>query len=127
MTPPAHMNSVEACPEPLTMDMACGAVAVIACKNDFGARGGIVDRAGVDYSMIQNAVGPKIATWAKNYSASPIRLRHTNRRRHYGIVIIHDSSPAAGGWRAGCPNRRWRSARRLQVWHRGVPWRALRG
>lgn len=45
-------------PEPITIDTARTAVIVVDMQNDFGTRGGMFDRAGLDISMIQKAVGP---------------------------------------------------------------------
>jgi len=50
--------TVDARPQPLSIDLAKAAVIVIDMQNDFGAKGGIFDRAGIDISMIQSAVGP---------------------------------------------------------------------
>src|SRR4029453_7292683 len=38
--------------------MAKTAVLVVDMQNDFGTKGGMFDRAGIDLSMIQRAVGP---------------------------------------------------------------------
>jgi Isochorismatase family len=43
---------------PIRVDAASTVVIVCDMQNDFGARGGMFDRAGVDISMIQRAVGP---------------------------------------------------------------------
>src|SRR3954447_21436246 len=44
--------------DPMTIDPARTAVIVVDMQNDFGARGGMFDRSGIDLSMIQGAVGP---------------------------------------------------------------------
>ena len=49
---------IEATTEALTIEMAKTAVLVVDMQNDFGAKGGMFDRAGIDLSMIQRAVGP---------------------------------------------------------------------
>lgn len=43
---------------PISIDTARTAIIVCDMPNDFGARGGMFDRAGVDISMIQRAVAP---------------------------------------------------------------------
>jgi len=48
----------DAKPEPIAIDTAKAAVIVIDMQNDFGTKGGMFDRAGLDISMIQRAVGP---------------------------------------------------------------------
>lgn len=47
---------VEAAPEPLTICLATSAVLVIDMQNDFGARGGMLDRAGRDVSVIRRLI-----------------------------------------------------------------------
>ena len=49
---------VDAKPDALTIDVAKTAVIVVDMQNDFGAKGGMFDRAGLDLSGIQAAVGP---------------------------------------------------------------------
>jgi ureidoacrylate peracid hydrolase len=53
-----HLIRINANPEPITIDMAKAAVIVIDMQNDFGVKGGLFDRAGLDISMIQRAIGP---------------------------------------------------------------------
>jgi ureidoacrylate peracid hydrolase len=45
-------------PEPIAIDPAKSAVIVVDMQNDFGTKGGMFDRAGIDISMIQKAVAP---------------------------------------------------------------------
>lgn len=47
----------EANPEPIAIDTARTAVIVCDMQNDFGTKGGMFDRAGIDISGIQKAVG----------------------------------------------------------------------
>jgi ureidoacrylate peracid hydrolase len=49
---------IEAKPSPFSLETARSAVLVIDMQNDFGADGGMFHRAGIDISMIQQAVGP---------------------------------------------------------------------
>jgi len=49
---------VDAKPEPISVDLAKTAVIVVDMQNDFGSKGGMFDRAGIDISMIQGAVAP---------------------------------------------------------------------
>jgi ureidoacrylate peracid hydrolase len=56
---------IEALPQPVTIDPARTAGLVIDRQNDFGAKGGMFDWAGIDISMIQQAVGPSLSwCWA---------------------------------------------------------------
>ncbi len=52
--------SIDAKPQPFVMDTARSAVIVIDMQNDFGSRGGMFDRAGIDISPIQKVV-PAVA------------------------------------------------------------------
>jgi ureidoacrylate peracid hydrolase len=45
-------------PEPIEIDTASTAVIVVDMENDFGAKGGMFDRAGIDISGIQKVIGP---------------------------------------------------------------------
>lgn len=81
MTPPARVISVEARPGPLTIDLTHSAVLVIDMQNDFGARGGMFERAGIDISVIQRAVDPTrcvIAT-ARNAGVPIVYLKMAHR------------------------------------------------
>jgi ureidoacrylate peracid hydrolase len=50
--------SVEAKPEPVTIDIARTAALVVDMQNDFGAKGGMFDRAGIDISITRGAIEP---------------------------------------------------------------------
>jgi ureidoacrylate peracid hydrolase len=45
-------------PEPMSIDTARTALIVVDMQNDFGSKGGMFDRAGIDISEIQKTVGP---------------------------------------------------------------------
>jgi len=49
---------IEASPEQITIDTARTAVIVVDMQNDFGSKGGMFDRAGVDIAPIQKVVEP---------------------------------------------------------------------
>jgi ureidoacrylate peracid hydrolase len=49
---------IDARPGPIVIDTTRTAVIVVDMQNDFGAKGGMLDLAGIDISMIQAAVGP---------------------------------------------------------------------
>jgi ureidoacrylate peracid hydrolase len=53
-----HVVMLAAQPEPISFDTARTAVLVVDMQNDFGAPGGMFDRAGIDISLIQRAVEP---------------------------------------------------------------------
>jgi ureidoacrylate peracid hydrolase len=49
---------LDARPEPVTIDPERTALLVVDMQNDFGTKGGMFDRAGIDLSQIQKAVAP---------------------------------------------------------------------
>ena len=49
---------IDAKPEPIAIDTARTGVIIVDMQNDFGAKGGMFDRAGIDISLIQSAIGP---------------------------------------------------------------------
>jgi ureidoacrylate peracid hydrolase len=49
---------IEAKPQPITIQIPKTAVIVVDMQNDFGAKGGMFDRAGLDISVIQSTVRP---------------------------------------------------------------------
>jgi ureidoacrylate peracid hydrolase len=49
---------LDARPKPIELDTTKTAVIVVDMQNDFGAKGGMFDRAGIDISGIQKAVAP---------------------------------------------------------------------
>src|SRR6266705_2587966 len=53
-----RQTTIEATPEPITIDTARTAVIVVDMQNDFGTKGGMFDRVGNDISGIQKAVAP---------------------------------------------------------------------
>lgn len=58
----ARTVTVDARPDPFRFDPAHAAVIVVDMQNDFGARGGMFDRAGIDISGIQRVVAPTAQT-----------------------------------------------------------------
>src|SRR5947209_13400463 len=63
--PSAHIQNtnsrsvrIDAKPETTSIDIAKSAVIVVDMQNDFGAKGGMFDLAGIDISGIQKAIGP---------------------------------------------------------------------
>jgi ureidoacrylate peracid hydrolase len=68
---------IEAQPNPLRVDTAQAAVLVIDMQNDFGAKGGMFDRVGIDISMIQRAVDPttRVLTAARQAGIPVVYLK----------------------------------------------------
>ncbi len=56
--PKSEMATLDARPEPIAIDAARSAVIVVDMENDFAAKGGMFDRAGVDISGAQKAITP---------------------------------------------------------------------
>jgi hypothetical protein len=50
--------TVEARPERVTIDTARSAALVVDMQNDFGAKGGMFDHAGIDISITRSAIEP---------------------------------------------------------------------
>jgi ureidoacrylate peracid hydrolase len=56
--PNSELVSLDAKPEPIAIDPPRSAVIVVDMENDFAAKGGMFDRAGVDISGAQKAIAP---------------------------------------------------------------------
>ena len=73
--------TIEAKPELIRIDLGKCAVPVIDMQNDFGAKGGMFNRAGIDISPIERAVAPTMrAVAAARSAAMPIiylKMQHT--------------------------------------------------
>jgi ureidoacrylate peracid hydrolase len=54
----SRLITLDARPEPVRVEAGRAAVLVVDMQNDFGARGGMFDRAGIDIAPIQRAVEP---------------------------------------------------------------------
>src|SRR3712207_3419199 len=54
----SRLITLDARPEPVRIEAGRCAVLVVDMQNDFGARGGMFDRAGIDIAPIQSAVEP---------------------------------------------------------------------
>jgi hypothetical protein len=57
-TAKSRVTTIQAKPHAVVVDLATSAVLVIDMQNDFGTEGGMSHRAGIDMSMIQQAVRP---------------------------------------------------------------------
>jgi ureidoacrylate peracid hydrolase len=73
--------TVPARPESLTIDLARTAVIVVDMQNDFGSKGGMFDRAGIDISTIQKAVAPtaRVCDWARRNRMKVIFIKMEHR------------------------------------------------
>jgi ureidoacrylate peracid hydrolase len=68
---------IEAKPEPINIEPLKTALLVIDMQNDFGTKGGMFDRAGLDISMIQATVQPtsKVLVAARNIGIPIVYLK----------------------------------------------------
>jgi ureidoacrylate peracid hydrolase len=75
--PSEHVVVIEAQPTSIQIDTTHTAVLVIDMQNDFGAKGGMFDRAGIDISMIQRAVVPtaRVLTAARQAGIPVVYLK----------------------------------------------------
>jgi ureidoacrylate peracid hydrolase len=69
--------TLKAKPEPIAIDTSSTAVIVVDMQNDFGSKGGMFDRAGIDISMIQRTIEPiaKVLSSARQAGIKIIYLK----------------------------------------------------
>lgn len=74
---PGPIVTIDAKPAPIHIDTTKSAVIVCDMQNDFGATGGMFQRAGIDISAIQAAVGPtkRVITAARRVGMPVIYLK----------------------------------------------------
>lgn len=104
---------IDAKPQPISIDPANAAVLVVDMQNDFGSKGGMFDRAGIDISGIQRAVDPtaRVIAAARNLKVPVVYLKMgyysdlsdlgttdaPNRIRHLQIFGVGESMTAPDG------------------------------
>ena len=104
---------ISAKPEPIAIDTAKTAVIVVDMQNDFGSKGGMFDRAGIDISGIQKVIGPtaKVLASARRAGVKIIYLKmgfrpdlsdlgspdSPNRVRHLGVFKVGETIRAPDG------------------------------
>lgn len=112
MTPDAEVT-VDARPQPLSLDLSRSAVVVVDMLNDFGAEGGMFDRAGVDISGIRGVIEPtaRVLSATRRVDVPIIYLCHAyrpdlsdlgsagskNRRLHIDGFSVGDEVTAPDG------------------------------
>lgn len=69
--------TIEAQPESIAIDTVRTAVIVVDMQNDFGAKGGMLDRAGIDLSVIRRAIAPtaRVLSAARGAGISIVYLK----------------------------------------------------
>jgi ureidoacrylate peracid hydrolase len=72
-----RIATIEARPQAVSLDTSACAVLVIDMQNDFGSKGGMFARAGIDISMIQRAVEPtcRVLATARRHAIPVIYLK----------------------------------------------------
>ena len=72
-----RLINLDAKPQAITLDPVITAMIVVDMQNDFGSKGGMFDRAGIDISGIQEAVGPtaKVLVAARKLEIKIIYLK----------------------------------------------------
>ena len=104
---------IDAKPQPIAVDAANTAVIVVDMQNDFGTKGGMFDRAGINISMIQKAIKPTVNVLAA--------ARKAGMKIIYLKMGYHDDLSDLGS--EGSPNR----VRHLQNMHVGDTIKAPNG
>jgi ureidoacrylate peracid hydrolase len=111
--PHTHPVQVDAKPMPAVIDPATTALIVVDMQNDFGSKGGMFDRAGIDISSIAAAVAPtaRAIEAARRAGIRIVYLRMgykpdlsdlggpdaPNRLLHLKIMHVGDKVPVPGG------------------------------
>jgi ureidoacrylate peracid hydrolase len=82
MSKAPHLFDLAARPVAISLDMSQCAVLVIDMQNEFGAKGGMFDRAGIDITPIKQAVAPtaKVLTAARLNKIPIIYLKMQHRK-----------------------------------------------
>lgn len=104
---------IQAKPDSIAIDTARTAIIVVDMENDFGSKGGMFDRAGIDISMIQKAINPtsKVLAAARQAGIKVIYLKmgykedlsdiggeeSPNRVRHLQFMHVGDTITAPNG------------------------------
>ena len=100
-------------PDSISIDVSSTAIVVVDMENDFGAKGGMFDHAGIDISMIQKVIDPtaKVLAAAREAGIKIIYLKmgyhkdlsdlgngeSVNRMRHLRFMHVGDAIVAPNG------------------------------
>jgi ureidoacrylate peracid hydrolase len=79
--PRSRVVAVDARPEPIRIDLSKSAIVVVDMQNDFGAPGGMFDRAGIDITPIRRIVEPtvRVLTAARHAGLPVVYLKQEHR------------------------------------------------
>jgi ureidoacrylate peracid hydrolase len=79
--PRSRVVAVDAKPEPIPIDLSKTAIMVVDMQNDFGAPGGMFDRAGIDITPIRRVVEPtlRVLTAARQVGLPIVYLKQEHR------------------------------------------------
>jgi ureidoacrylate peracid hydrolase len=99
----SRVVSIQAKPAAVRVDLAKTAVLVVDMQNDFGGKGSMFDRAGVDLSVIRQAVAPTV------------RILEAARAIGLPIVYVIMAHRADLADRGREGSRHWQLCQRLKV------------
>jgi ureidoacrylate peracid hydrolase len=105
--------TLDAKPTSITLDTAKTAIIVVDMQNDFGTKGGMFDRAGIDISMIQRAVAPTARVLAAGRKAG---IKVVYLKMAYKPDLSDMGTPGSPNWRV-----------HQQIMHVGTTMRAPNG
>jgi hypothetical protein len=88
--------SLAARPEAITIDLDRSAVIVIDMQNDFGAEGGMFDRAGIDIAPIRRLV-PRISGVLEDARAAGLPIVYTKQQHRVAAGLRLDHSEHIDG------------------------------
>ena len=109
----SRMVALDAKPTSVNFDTAKTAIIVVDMQNDFGTKGGMFDRAGIDISMIQRAVAPTARVLVAGRKAG---IRIVYLKMAYKPDLSDLGTPGSPNWRV-----------HQQVMHVGTEVRAPNG
>jgi len=107
--------TIDARPEPITVEEGKTAVLVVDMQNDFGSEGGMFHRAGIDIGPIRAAVEPtaRVLAAARAAGGSAVQAKEKSSRsaRESGgfpatVMLIIARSPATGSSARSCRRER---------------------
>jgi ureidoacrylate peracid hydrolase len=93
---PGRMLTLDAKPTSISVDTAKTAIVVVDMQNDFGTKGGMFDRAGIDISMIQRAVAPTARVLAAGRKAG---IKVVYLKMAYQPDLSDMGTPGSPNWR----------------------------
>ena len=106
--------SIEARPQAILIDTGSTAVIVVDMQNDFGSKGGMLDRMGIDISGIQKAVAPTLFDGPVNAAGQAEVVGGDDELFQFMSFLFHASSDmvrCGGAEERGVRRTLWYAAR----------------